>query len=63
MRNTTMRKEIVGEILPAEVKKCGHKGKKDVCPKHIYLTGKKKKEILKEGQQQGVHSGQMFSIK
>lgn len=43
MTNTTARKEIVGEILPAEVKKCGHKGKKDVCPKHIYLTGKKKK--------------------
>lgn len=62
MTNTTARKEIVGEVLPAEVRKCGHKGKMDVCPKHIYLTGKKKK-ILKEGQQQGVHSGQMFSIK
>lgn len=42
MTNTMVRKEIVGEILPAEVTKCGHKGKKDVCPKHIYFTEKKK---------------------
>lgn len=41
MTNTMVRKETVGELLPVEVKKSGHKGKKDVCPKHIYFTEKK----------------------
>lgn len=35
--------EIVGVILPVEVKKSCLKRKKDVCPKHIYLIEKRKK--------------------